>query len=131
MILFRHGRGIRRRTETGQCENAGRDSVHRRRTDRTDPVLRRDRILSGGISGDCRIVSGNRAVGQKSRTVRRHRRPERAAAKDREVLTMKNLQFEYGHGLMNASLPDNTDVFIPGVTVPDPPYIPAEDYTAL
>ena len=31
-----------------------------------------------------------------------------------------NLQFEYGHGLMNAELPDNTDVFIPGVTVPDP-----------
>ena len=39
---------------------------------------------------------------------------------------MKNLQFEYGYGLMNASLPDNTDVFIPGVTVPDPPYIPED-----
>ena len=39
---------------------------------------------------------------------------------------MKNLQFEYGLGLMNASLPDNTDVFIPGVTVPDPPCIPEE-----
>lgn len=33
------------------------------------------------------------------------------------------LEFEYGHGLMEANLPDNTDVFIPGVTVPDPEYI--------
>ena len=39
---------------------------------------------------------------------------------------MKHLQFEYGTGLMNASLPDNTDVFIPGVTVPDPDYIPED-----
>ncbi len=31
--------------------------------------------------------------------------------------------FEYGHGLMEADLPENTDVFIPGETVPDPPYI--------
>jgi nickel-dependent lactate racemase len=31
------------------------------------------------------------------------------------------LEFEYGHGLMSAQLPDTTDVFIPGVTVPDPP----------
>ena len=31
-----------------------------------------------------------------------------------------NLQFEYGHGLMSANLPDDTDVFIPGETVPDP-----------
>ena len=30
------------------------------------------------------------------------------------------LQFEYGHGVMDANLPDNTDVFIPGVTVQDP-----------
>lgn len=36
------------------------------------------------------------------------------------------LEFEYGHGTMAAELPDNTDVFIPGVTVPDPPYIPEE-----
>ncbi len=28
------------------------------------------------------------------------------------------LEFEYGQGLMAAELPDNTDVFIPGVTVP-------------
>ena len=27
------------------------------------------------------------------------------------------LEFEYGYGLMSANLPDNTDVFIPGVTV--------------
>ena len=36
------------------------------------------------------------------------------------------LSFEYGHGQMNAELPDSTDVFIPGVTVPDPPYIPED-----
>lgn len=34
------------------------------------------------------------------------------------------LDFEYGQGTMSAELPDNTDVFIPGVTVPDPPCIP-------
>ena len=33
------------------------------------------------------------------------------------------LAFEYGHGLMEAELPDNTDVFIPGDTVADPPFI--------
>ena len=33
------------------------------------------------------------------------------------------LEFEYGQGLMGATLPDNTDVFIPGETVADPPYI--------
>lgn len=37
-----------------------------------------------------------------------------------------HIAFEYGHGLMNASLPDDTDVFIPGETVPDPQHI-AED----
>ena len=36
------------------------------------------------------------------------------------------LDFEYGHGTMSANLPDDTDVFIPGVTVADPPCIPAE-----
>lgn len=36
------------------------------------------------------------------------------------------LQFEYGHGFMKAELPDSTDVFIPGETVPDPPHIPTE-----
>ena len=34
------------------------------------------------------------------------------------------LEFEYGHGLMSANLPDNTDVFIPGVTVPEPECLP-------
>lgn len=38
------------------------------------------------------------------------------------------LSFEYGHGLMDANLPDNTDVFIPGETVADPPYL--EDVVA-
>ncbi len=36
------------------------------------------------------------------------------------------LEFEYGHGTMGAELPDDTDVFIPGETVKDPPYIPEE-----
>jgi len=36
------------------------------------------------------------------------------------------LSFEYGHGTMDANLPDNTDVFIPGVTMPDPPHIPLD-----
>ena len=39
---------------------------------------------------------------------------------------MKHLDFEYGAGTMGAELPDWTDVFIPGVTVPDPPYIPED-----
>ena len=34
-----------------------------------------------------------------------------------------NLEFEYGEGKMSANLPDNTDVFIPGETVADPPCI--------
>jgi hypothetical protein len=33
------------------------------------------------------------------------------------------IAFEYGHGLMDASLPDTTDVFIPGETVADPPVL--------
>lgn len=36
------------------------------------------------------------------------------------------IDFEYGEGTMPAELPDNTDVFVPGETVPDPPFIPAE-----
>lgn len=36
------------------------------------------------------------------------------------------LDFEYGAGLMSAELPENTDVFIPGVTVADPLCIPDE-----
>lgn len=35
-------------------------------------------------------------------------------------------EFEYGHGLMAAELPDNTDVFIPGETVKDPDFIPED-----
>jgi hypothetical protein len=34
------------------------------------------------------------------------------------------ISFEYGHGLMDVELPDTTDVFIPGETVPDPAHIP-------
>lgn len=40
------------------------------------------------------------------------------------------LAFEYGHGTMAAELPDNTDVFIPGTTVPDPPCIPEGEIAA-
>ena len=40
------------------------------------------------------------------------------------------LDFEYGHGLMSASLPDSTDVFIPGETVPDPACLP-QDWDSL
>lgn len=36
------------------------------------------------------------------------------------------LSLEYGNGFMDAELPDNTDVFIPGETIPDPPHIPYE-----
>lgn len=36
------------------------------------------------------------------------------------------ISFEYGQGLMEAELPDNTDVFIPGETIADPPFIPEE-----
>jgi hypothetical protein len=39
---------------------------------------------------------------------------------------MKHYEFEYGAGTMGADLPDNTDEFIPGVTVQDPPCIPEE-----
>ena len=40
------------------------------------------------------------------------------------------LEFEYGEGTMSANLPDATDVFIPGVTVKDPPAI-AQDWDSL
>lgn len=36
------------------------------------------------------------------------------------------LEFEYGKGTIQANLPDNTDVFIPGETIPDPPCIPED-----
>ncbi len=37
------------------------------------------------------------------------------------------LEFEYGQGTMSGELPDNTDVFIPGETVEDPPFIPEDE----
>lgn len=37
------------------------------------------------------------------------------------------LHFEYGQGLMGTELPDTTDVYIPGETVPDPERIPEEE----
>lgn len=37
------------------------------------------------------------------------------------------LDFEYGHGMMSADLPDSTEVFIPGETIPDPPCIPEQE----
>lgn len=37
------------------------------------------------------------------------------------------LEFEYGKGIMSAELPDDTDVFVPGKTYPDPPYIPENE----
>jgi hypothetical protein len=40
------------------------------------------------------------------------------------------LDFEYGAGVMSATLPDTTDVFIPGTTVPDPPCLP-QDWASL
>lgn len=36
------------------------------------------------------------------------------------------LEFEYGHGIMEAEMPDHTDIFIPGETVKDPDYIPED-----
>jgi len=40
------------------------------------------------------------------------------------------LDFEYGEGVLSANLPDSTDVFIPGVTVPDPECLP-QDWDTL
>lgn len=40
------------------------------------------------------------------------------------------LDFEYGEGVMSANLPDNTDVFIAGKTVPDPACLP-QDWDTL
>lgn len=39
------------------------------------------------------------------------------------------LQFEYGPGFVTADLPAHADVFVPGETVADPPYIPEEKLT--
>lgn len=40
------------------------------------------------------------------------------------------LEFEYGNGVVEANLPDNTDVFVPGETIKDPPAIPEEELEA-
>lgn len=40
------------------------------------------------------------------------------------------LSFEYGHGLMDANLPDSTDIFIPGETIADPECIPEDQLEA-
>jgi len=37
---------------------------------------------------------------------------------------VKEIAFEYGEGLMTAKLPDDTTVFVPGETVPDPACLP-------
>jgi len=39
---------------------------------------------------------------------------------------MKTVEFEYGQGMMTARLPDTADIFVPGETVEDPPFIPEE-----
>ena len=36
---------------------------------------------------------------------------------------MKQVEFEYGEGTMTAELPDSADIFVPGETVPDPPFL--------
>ena len=36
------------------------------------------------------------------------------------------VSYEYGQGMVDAVLPDSTDIFIPGETVPDPPCIPED-----
>ena len=36
---------------------------------------------------------------------------------------MKKVLFEYGQGYMEAELPDSAKIYIPGETVPDPPFI--------
>jgi hypothetical protein len=36
---------------------------------------------------------------------------------------VKKVLFEYGQGVMEAELPDSAQVFVPGETVPDPPYL--------
>ena len=36
---------------------------------------------------------------------------------------MKTVQFEYGEGTLNVELPDSAKVYIPGETVPDPPFL--------
>lgn len=40
---------------------------------------------------------------------------------------MKTIPLEYGHGTLEAHLPDSTDVFVPGETVADPEHIPEQE----
>lgn len=40
------------------------------------------------------------------------------------------MDFEYGKNMISVNLPDNTDMFIPGVTVEDPPCLP-QDWDSL
>ena len=53
----------------------------------------------------------------------------RMTRKKKEADKMK-IDFEYGHGLMTAELPDSTDIFIPGETVKDPDHIPEDQLEA-
>lgn len=41
-----------------------------------------------------------------------------------------HVDFEYGEGMLSANLPDHTDVFVPGETVPDPPHIATSEIEA-
>ena len=36
---------------------------------------------------------------------------------------MKQVSFEYGEGFLTTDLPDSAEIFIPGETVPDPPFL--------
>ena len=36
---------------------------------------------------------------------------------------MKSVQFEYGEGYLEAQLPDSAEIFTPGETVTDPPFL--------
>jgi nickel-dependent lactate racemase len=36
---------------------------------------------------------------------------------------VKSVQFEYGQGAITAELPESAEIFIPGETIPDPPYL--------
>jgi hypothetical protein len=36
---------------------------------------------------------------------------------------MRSVSFEYGQGVMEAQLPDGAEIFVPGETVPDPPFL--------
>ena len=40
------------------------------------------------------------------------------------------VDFEYGQGTVRAELPENTDIYIPGTTVPDPSHIPEGEIRA-